>query len=72
LGATAAQTMLGRDFRLTKHRGKFFHIDEVDWITATYHPSAVLRAPKKADRERMRGEFVTDLQKAATRFTSMA
>jgi uracil-DNA glycosylase family protein len=72
LGATAAQSMLGRDFRLTKNRGKFFHSEEVDWITATYHPSAVLRAPEKADRERMRTEFVTDLQKAATHFTALA
>jgi len=67
LGATAAQTMLGRDFRITKHRGEFFPGDEVNWITATYHPSAVLRAPEKADRDRMRAEFVEDLRRAAER-----
>jgi len=67
LGATAAQTMLGRDFRITKHRGEFFPGDEVNWITATYHPSAVLRAPEKADRDRMRAEFVEDLHHAAGR-----
>jgi len=67
LGATAAQTMLGRDFRLTKHRGEFFPSDEVRWVTATYHPSAILRAPEKADRERMRAEFVEDLHHAAGR-----
>ena len=69
LGATAAQTMLGRDFRLTKHRGELFPGDGVDWVTATYHPSAILRAPEKADRDRMRAEFVEDLQHAAKRFT---
>jgi uracil-DNA glycosylase family protein len=72
LGATAAQAMLGRDFRLTKHRGEFFHSDEVDWITATYHPSAVLRAPDKTARDRMRAEFVEDLQNAAKHFASVA
>ena len=72
LGAPAAQSMLGRDFRLTKHRGEFFHGDEAIWITATYHPSAILRAPEKADRERMRAEFVEDLQHAAKHFTITA
>jgi DNA polymerase len=65
LGATAAQAMLGRDFRITKHRGKFFHSEETAWITATYHPSAILRAPDKESRDRMRAEFVEDLHHAA-------
>jgi DNA polymerase len=67
LGATAAQSMLGRDFRITKERGKFFKSKEAPWIMATYHPSAVLRAPEKADRDRMRREFVSDLRRAARR-----
>jgi uracil-DNA glycosylase family protein len=67
LGATAAQSMLGREFRITKHRGKFFKSEEAAWLMATYHPSAVLRAPEKKDRDRMRGEFVDDLQHAAER-----
>jgi DNA polymerase len=65
LGATAAQTMLGRDFRVTKHRGKIFESDEAAAIMATYHPSAILRAPERADRERMRREFVADLRHVA-------
>src|SRR3954452_23208428 len=69
MGATAAQTMLRRYFRLTKHRGEFFPGEEVPWVTATYHPSAILRAPEKADRDRMRTEFIEDLQHAAKRFT---
>lgn len=70
LGATAAQTMLGRDFPLPQKRGRFFHTEEVNGVTATYHPSAVLRAPKKAGRTRIRSEFVLDLQKASDHFTS--
>ncbi len=67
MGATAAQTLLGRTFRLTKQRGKYFPSDQGTWITATYHPAAVLRTPERADRERMRAQFVRDLRKAAGR-----
>jgi DNA polymerase len=67
LGATAAQAMLGRDFRITKQRGKFYRDEEGRWITATYHPSAILRAPDQDDRRRKRAEFVEDLHKAAER-----
>src|SRR5690606_19728737 len=45
LGATAAQRFLGRDFRITRQRGQLFETDR-DWqILATWHPSAILRAP---------------------------
>jgi DNA polymerase len=71
LGATAAQTMLGKDFRLTKHRGEFFQGEEA-WLTATYHPSAILRAPEKADRDRMRAQFVDDLHHAAEHMSTTA
>jgi DNA polymerase len=64
LGATAAQVMLGRNFRVTKHRGKVFENDQAAAILATYHPSAILRAPEPADRDRMRGELVADLHRA--------
>ena len=64
LGATAAQVLLGRDFRLTKQRGKFFS-GEHSWITATYHPSAILRASERETRARMRAELVGDLRRAA-------
>jgi DNA polymerase len=72
LGATAAQSMLGRDFRITKHRGKFFKSEHAAWLMATYHPSAVLRAPEKEDRDRMRAEFVEDLHHAAERLTAVS
>jgi DNA polymerase len=67
LGATAAQAMIGRDFRITKQRGKFFKGDDAAWIMATYHPSAILRAPDRDKREQMRAAFVRDLRKAAER-----
>jgi DNA polymerase len=65
LGATAAQTMLGREFRLTKHRGEFFETEHSAAVMATYHPSAILRAPEKASRDRMLGELVEDLHLAS-------
>jgi uracil-DNA glycosylase len=67
LGATAAQVMLGRDFRITKNRGEFVRGNRTAWLVATYHPSAILRAPDKASRNRMRHALVTDLAAAAKR-----
>jgi uracil-DNA glycosylase family protein len=72
LGATAAQAMLGREFRITKHRGKFFKSEDAAWLVATYHPSAVLRAPEKEDRDRMRAEFIEDLHHAVERLGTAA
>src|SRR5947208_8206778 len=45
LGATAAQAIIGRAFRLTQHRGEFVDTDLDAMVTATVHPSSVLRAP---------------------------
>ena len=65
LGATAAQSLLGRDFRVSKQRGSFQRNGNGTPILATYHPSAILRAPDKADRQRKRDEFVADLRLVA-------
>lgn len=65
LGATAAQSLLGRTFRLTHHRGELLHGEWADWIMATYHPSAVLRAPDETRRHQMRDELIADLTVAA-------
>jgi uracil-DNA glycosylase len=64
LGATAAKALLGRDFRLTHHRGEVF--DQLDGppITATVHPSAVLRGPSERRAELFEG-LVDDLRLAA-------
>lgn len=61
LGATAAQALLGRDFRLTKHRGEFMRHATGAWITATIHPSAILRAPDSATREQELRLLIDDL-----------
>ena len=62
LGATAAQALLGRDYRLTKERGTFRSRADGPRITSTIHPSAVLRAPDE-DREAMYESLVADLRK---------
>jgi DNA polymerase len=67
LGATAAQALLGRQFRITKQHGEFFPSDLGPEITATIHPSAILRAPEDVDREQQRRLFVRDLALVARR-----
>jgi DNA polymerase len=62
LGATAAQALLGRDYRLTKERGTFRSRPGAARITSTIHPSAVLRAPDE-DRAAMYESLVADLRK---------
>jgi uracil-DNA glycosylase len=62
LGATAAQAIAGRRFKLTEHRGELVEVDGVDaLVTATVHPSSVLRAPDDAARREARAAFVRDL-----------
>jgi uracil-DNA glycosylase len=62
LGAVAAQTLLGRDFRVTKQRGELIESPWAEYVTATIHPSAILRAE---DRDAMYAGFLADLQKVA-------
>ncbi len=72
LGATAAQALLGSKFRLTQHRGEFFSIAQKPPITATIHPSAVLRAPTDEDRHAMTQQLVDDLKVVARRLRKIA
>jgi DNA polymerase len=65
LGATAAQSFLGSTFRLTKHRGELFESGLGPILTATIHPSAILRADD-ADRAREYAAFVRDLERVAS------
>ena len=66
LGATAAQAIIGRDFRITEQRGVVLPpVDGGPQILATFHPSAILRARTPEDRERMRAALVGDLSIAA-------
>ena len=64
LGATAAKAMLGREFRLTRHRGEMFDQLDGPTLAATLHPSAVLRGPAERRREMLAG-LVDDLRAAA-------
>ena len=68
LGATAAQALLGAQFRLTKHRGEVFPT-EYGSVTATIHPSAILRMPEPAAREADVASLVADL-KVAVRYAT--
>ena len=65
LGATAAQTLLGRSFRVTKARGKRIASPLAPVVMATVHPSAILRARTDEDREREREAFTADLARLA-------
>jgi uracil-DNA glycosylase len=72
LGATAAQALLGPAFRLTQSRGKVQPgADGGPSFLATYHPSALLRAPDEASRRAMLADLVADLR-AAARFVARA
>ncbi|MEZ7130206.1 UdgX family uracil-DNA binding protein [Nonomuraea sp. AD125B] len=61
LGATAARSLLGAAFRVTRHRGEAVSLGD-RLAVATIHPSAVLRAP---DREAAYAGFLSDLRAAA-------
>jgi uracil-DNA glycosylase len=65
LGATAAQALLGRSFRVTKQRGELFPQEAGYVITATVHPSSILRAPDAASRESELVAFTEDLRQVA-------
>ena len=64
LGATAAQALLGREFRVTQHRGELLESELADAVTATVHPSSILRGEPE-EREANFGAFVDDLRVVA-------
>ncbi|HEV2889832.1 MAG TPA: UdgX family uracil-DNA binding protein [Frankiaceae bacterium] len=65
LGATAAQTLLGKSFKVTQHRGEVFDLPPSSRITATIHPSAILRSPGEETRAVEFDKLVADLRVAA-------
>jgi uracil-DNA glycosylase len=65
LGATAAQSLLGRTFRVTKQRGVRVESDLAPNVLATVHPSSILRAPDEAARREAYAAFVADLRAVA-------
>ena len=71
LGATAAQTLLGSSFKITKQRGKPLTSDWAEWTLATYHPSALLRAMALPDGEAMIENFREDLRLVASKLREL-
>ncbi len=65
LGATAAQTLLGRGFRVTRERGVPVDSDLAPNVLATVHPSSILRARDEAERQEAYAAFVADLRAVA-------
>jgi uracil-DNA glycosylase family protein len=65
LGATAGKAILGPSFRVTRDRGKPIESDLAPLVTATIHPSAILRAPDADAREAERAAFTADLRVVA-------
>jgi DNA polymerase len=66
LGATAAQAILGRSFRVTQRRGEFVESPLAPLVTATIHPSSILRAETDEDRRVAFDGFVRDLRGVTT------
>ena len=69
LGATAAQALLGADFRVSRQRGEFVDTPLAPVALATVHPSSILRAPDDDARDRGYKELVADLAKVAERLS---
>jgi uracil-DNA glycosylase len=67
LGATAAQALLGGDFRVSLERGQFIERPGLPLVMATVHPSSILRAPDET-RQLERRAFIQDLKRLAQLF----
>ena len=65
LGASAAQALLGRDFRVTRDRGRLIESALAPRVMATAHPSSILRAPDSESRQKQLQDLVRDLKKVA-------
>jgi uracil-DNA glycosylase len=65
LGATAAQALLGKSFKVSRQRGEFVPSTLAPVVTATVHPSSILRAADEEARRQEMASFVADLRKVA-------
>ena len=70
LGATAAHSLLGRQFKVTAERGAFVKSPLAPLVMATVHPSSILRAPDDETRREELKRFTADLRKVARALTS--
>jgi uracil-DNA glycosylase family protein len=67
LGATAAKALLGNSFKVSMDRGRFVESSLAPLVTATVHPSSILREPDSTARREAMRAFVKDLRKVAAR-----
>lgn len=65
LGASAAQGIMGRQFRVTQQRGQWVESNIAPLVMATVHPSSILRAPDDDSRHEEMRKFIDDLKKVA-------
>jgi DNA polymerase len=72
LGATAAQALLGKSFKVSRQRGTFVPSALARGVTATVHPSSILRAPDEERRHEEMDMFVADLRKVAAELARQA
>ena len=63
LGATAAQALLGRQFKVSTQRGVWVESPLAPFVMATVHPSSLLRAPDDETRRRETARFISDLKR---------
>jgi uracil-DNA glycosylase len=70
LGATAAQSLIGRQFKVTAHRGELMPSTLAPFVMATVHPSSILRAPDDEARRLEMKRFTNDLRKVARALSS--
>jgi uracil-DNA glycosylase len=65
LGATAAQSLFGRDFSVSRRRGQLVESSLAPYAMATVHPSSILRAPDTESRRQQMRAFINDLRQVA-------
>ncbi|HKG16544.1 MAG TPA: UdgX family uracil-DNA binding protein, partial [Solirubrobacteraceae bacterium] len=65
LGSTAAKALLGSGFTLTRHRGELLESDLAPIVSATVHPSSIIRSPDDETRHLARRDFTEDLRVVA-------
>lgn len=65
LGAIAAQSLLGKDFRVSRQRGELIQSPLAQFVMATVHPSSILRASDEQARKDGMQRFIDDLKKGA-------
>ena len=70
LGSTAAQAIMGRQFRVTQSRGEWMTCEFAEQFMATIHPSALLRIPDDEARAQAKADFVSDMKKVAAKMSA--